>query len=60
MKKIYNTYGPSELLIIIGYHAVPYIKITSEADEKIYHIAIETNISYPYKLQFYVVHLLTG
>lgn len=54
MKKIYNTYGPSGLLINISYHAIPYIQIMSETDEIIYHIAIETNISYPYKLQFYV------
>jgi hypothetical protein len=48
MEKINKTYGSSELLINIGYHALPYLEILN------YHIAVETNVSYPYKLQFYV------
>jgi hypothetical protein len=55
MKIINNLFGSSILLINIGYHALPYFTIINpDTPTTEYHIAIETNISYPYKLQFYV------
>jgi hypothetical protein len=49
---IASVYEPRGGSIGMSYHALVYLEIN--IDDKIYHIAIETTLCVPYKLQFYV------
>jgi len=52
LNDIDRVYGSNVLTIGASYHALAYLVILIEDTE--YHIAIETTICEPYKLQFYV------